>query len=96
MGVTIASLRARALNDQAGVARVLPYVVMRGLGGRELAASIGEVAPGTPVLFISGYTDGEILRRGLLSPDAALVQKPFTPNGLVKAVKDRLAAQVAR
>ena len=39
--------------------------------------------PGTPVLFTSGYTDGEILRRGLLAPDAAFLQKPFTPDGLV-------------
>jgi two-component system cell cycle sensor histidine kinase/response regulator CckA len=77
------------------VALVLTDVVMPGMTGKELAASITEVAPTTPVLFISGYTDGEIVRRGLLSPDAALVQKPFTPNGLVKAVKERLAAQVA-
>jgi two-component system cell cycle sensor histidine kinase/response regulator CckA len=77
------------------VALVLTDVVMPGMTGKDLAASITEVAPSTAVLFISGYTDGEIVRRGLLSPDAALVQKPFTPNGLVKAVKERLAAQVA-
>jgi PAS domain S-box-containing protein len=74
------------------IALVLTDVVMPGMSGKELAANIVEVAPGTPVLFISGYTDGEIVRRGLLSPDAAFVQKPFTPNGLVKAVKERLAS----
>jgi CheY-like chemotaxis protein len=73
------------------VALVLTDVVMPEMGGKELAASIVELWPGTPVLFISGYTDGDIVRRGLLSSDAAFVQKPFTPNGLVKAVRERLA-----
>ena len=77
------------------IALVLTDVVMPGMSGRELAASMAKTTPATPVLFISGYTDGEIVRRGLLSPDAVFVQKPFTPSGLVKAVKERLAGQLA-
>jgi PAS domain S-box-containing protein len=73
------------------IALLLTDVVMPGMSGRELAASMAKTAPATPVLFISGYTDREIVRRGLLSLDAAFVQKPFTPSGLVKAVKERLA-----
>ena len=49
-------------------ALVLTDVVMPGMSGSELAAAVGRLAPGTPVLFTSGYTDGEILRRGLLDP----------------------------
>ena len=75
------------------IALVLTDVVMPGMSGRELAASLAKTTPTTPVLFISGYTDGEIVRRGLLSPDATFVQKPFTPSGIVKAVKERLAGQ---
>ncbi len=77
------------------VALVLADVVMPGIGGRELAASITELMPGTPVLFTSGYTDSEIVRRGLLAPDAIFLQKPFTPNGVVKAVRECLAGQMA-
>jgi two-component system, cell cycle sensor histidine kinase and response regulator CckA len=69
---------------------VLVDVVMPGMGGRELASKIGELRPGIPTLFISGYTDGEILRRGLLEPDAAFLPKPFTAEALVRAVRDRL------
>jgi PAS domain S-box-containing protein len=69
---------------------VLVDVVMPGMGGRELASKIGELRPGVPTLFISGYTDGEILRRGLLEPDAAFLPKPFTADALVRAVRDRL------
>jgi PAS domain S-box-containing protein len=69
---------------------VLVDVVMPGMGGRELASKIGELRPGIPTLFISGYTDDEIVRRGLLEPDAAFLPKPFTTEALVRAVRDRL------
>jgi hypothetical protein len=42
------------------------------------------------VLFTSGYTDGEIVRRGLLDPDAAFIQKPFGPEVIVRIVRERL------
>ena len=61
--------------------------MMPGMGGSELAARVAEISPGTPVLFTSGYTDGEIVRRGLLEPGVAFVAKPFSPEGLVRAVQ---------
>jgi CheY-like chemotaxis protein len=75
------------------VALVVTDVVMPEISGKDLAERIARLAPGTPVLFTSGYTDGEILRRGLLAPDATFIQKPFTPDGLVTAVRERLAGQ---
>jgi hypothetical protein len=44
------------------------------------------------VLFTSGYTDGEIVRRGLLDPEAAFIQKPFAPDAIVRIVRERLQA----
>jgi two-component system cell cycle sensor histidine kinase/response regulator CckA len=70
-------------------ALVLTDVVMPGMSGSELAAAVGRLAPGTPVLFTSGYTDGEILRRGLLAPGADFLPKPFSPEALVRAVRVR-------
>jgi PAS domain S-box-containing protein len=67
-------------------ALMLTDVVMPGMSGSELAAAMAALAPGTPVLFTSGYPDGEILRRGLLEPGAAFLQKPFSPEALVQAV----------
>jgi CheY-like chemotaxis protein len=61
-------------------------VVMPGLGGQELAQRVWESSPGLPVLFMSGYSPDDVVRRGLLHRGAAFLQKPFSP--------DRLAAQV--
>lgn len=74
------------------VSLVLTDVVMPGNSGPELAHRIEELVPHMPVLFTSGYPDGEISRRGLLEPGAVFLQKPFSPAALVAAVRDRLAA----
>jgi CheY-like chemotaxis protein len=74
------------------VALVLTDVVMPGMSGRELAAALAELIPGTPMLFTSGYTDSEIVGRGLLAPGAAFLPKPFTVNALVRAVRERMDA----
>ncbi len=72
------------------VSLVLTDVVMPGMNGRELANRVAESFPGTSVLFTSGYTDSEIVRRGLLDPGAAFIQKPFTPEVIVRILRERL------
>jgi PAS domain S-box-containing protein len=74
------------------VGLVLTDVVMPGMSGRELADQVAILRPGTPVLFTSGYTDGEIVRRGLLDPAAAFIQKPFGPDAIVRIVRERVQA----
>jgi PAS domain S-box-containing protein len=85
--------RAIELTRQNGnrPALALVDVVMPGLSGSELAGELARIAPCTRVLFTSGYTDGEILRRGLLEPGAAFLAKPFSPQALVHAVHAALA-----
>jgi signal transduction histidine kinase/CheY-like chemotaxis protein len=75
------------------ISLLLTDVVMPGQNGRELAERVEELRPGTPVLFTSGYTDGEIERRGLLQPGAAFIQKPLTPAMLINAVRKALAVR---
>jgi PAS domain S-box-containing protein len=75
------------VNRTSKINLLLTDVVMPGKSGRELAKEIEELRPGMPVLFTSGYTDGEIERRGLLAPGAAFIQKPLTPTALVRAVQ---------
>jgi PAS domain S-box-containing protein len=72
------------------IALVLTDVVMPKMSGRELADRIAELSPGTPVIFTSGYTDGEIVRRGLLDPTAAFIQKPFGPEAILRMVRERV------
>ncbi len=68
---------------------IVTDVVMPGMTGSELADEVSRLAPGTAVLFTSGYPDEEILRRGLLEPGAAFLPKPFSPEALVRAVRSK-------
>jgi PAS domain S-box-containing protein len=67
-------------------------VVLPGMDGPELARRATELRPELPVLFISGYTDDEILRRGLLQEGQPFLQKPFTPEALAAKVASLLNA----
>jgi signal transduction histidine kinase/CheY-like chemotaxis protein len=70
---------------------VLTDIVMPGPSGRDLGTMIESRLPGIPVLYTSGYTDGEIARRGLLQPSSNFLQKPFSPEVLVNRVGDLLS-----
>jgi CheY-like chemotaxis protein len=69
---------------------VLTDVVMPGMSGRELADRLWELHPTLPVIFVSGYTEEDILRRGLLDRGRPFLPKPFTPHGLVAKVGEVL------
>jgi CheY-like chemotaxis protein len=75
---------------------VLTDAVMPRMGGRELADHVARLKPGLPVLFMSGYTNDEIIRRGLLSPGAPYLQKPFSPEALASKVREVLDAASGR
>jgi len=71
---------------------VLTDAVMPRMSGRELADHLASLRPGLPVLFMSGYTNDEIIRRGLLKPGAPFLQKPFSPETLATKVREVLDA----
>lgn len=58
--------------------------------GTELARRFRESHPGAKVLLMSGYTDEEANRHGVLESGHALLQKPFMPNALVLRVRQIL------
>jgi CheY-like chemotaxis protein len=64
--------------------------VMPEMGGPELAKQLHAMRPGLRTLFMSGYTDDDILRRGELQPGAAFLQKPFSTEQFARAVRDIL------
>ncbi len=69
---------------------LLTDVVMPGMSGPELAASVRKERPGLPVLFISGYPDVSIAPRGLEVDPEAFVQKPFTAEVLSAKIRQLL------
>jgi signal transduction histidine kinase len=70
---------------------VLTDVVMPHMSGREFAARLEVLRPGIKVLYMSGYTDGAIVRHGVLEPGIAFIQKPVTPAVLIDKVLEMLA-----
>jgi CheY-like chemotaxis protein len=60
------------------------------MGGKELAERLRLNRPGIKVLFTSGYTDNTIVQHGLLDPDTAFLEKPFSPAALVRKVREVL------
>ncbi len=71
---------------------VLADVIMPRASGRDLADRASELAPDTPVLFMSGYTDEIISSKEVLVGDVALIRKPFTANELLAGVARGLNA----
>ncbi len=63
-----------------------------GTNGRDMAAELKKSRPGLKVLFMSGYSGDAIARRGVLEPGARLMQKPFTRDAVLRAVRDALDA----
>ena len=89
--VVEASDGGQALSLMAGheqIDVVLSDLAMPGLGGRELAQRLSEIRPGLPVVFMSGYTDDDLTRRGLLDAGIPYLEKPFSPETLARMIRE--------
>jgi Signal transduction histidine kinase regulating C4-dicarboxylate transport system len=67
-------------------------VVMPEMGGGELVERLVARRPTLKVLYISGYTDDELLRRGVPGAPASFLHKPFTTDELMRQVREVLEA----
>jgi signal transduction histidine kinase/CheY-like chemotaxis protein len=74
---------------------VLTDVVMPRMSGGELARRIGRERPDLPMLFMSGYTGDELVKHGMREASTRLLEKPYTPDKLLQAVRRALEEQSA-
>ena len=76
---------------------VVTDVVMPQLDGPSLVAAIRRTHPGTPVIYLSGYTDDAPHRGGarVPAPSTPLLQKPFTSGALARLVRTMLDRQTS-
>ena len=69
---------------------LLTDVVMPKMSGRELAERMAAARPHIKVLFVSGYTDEDMLQDGPLPSGAAFLQKPFSLAALLEKTRSVL------
>ena len=69
-------------------------VVMPEMGGRQLAEALRRDRPDVRVLFMSGYADDAVLRHGGVEAAKSFIQKPFTPLGLARKVRELIDVPV--
>jgi len=92
--VLVAASGAEALalaeRHEGPIHLLLTDVVMPEMSGRELAHRLASLRPDARVLYMSGYADEAIAQHGVLDPGTAFLQKPFTPDGLARKVREVL------
>jgi hypothetical protein len=93
-----AVLEAAGVDEAIGVAEehgggidlLVSDIVMPGFNGIELATRLAAKRPKMSVLYVSGYSDQEVVLRGQ-QPSVNYLQKPFAPSELVSRVAQVLA-----
>jgi len=66
---------------------VVTDVGMPGMGGLEVARAAKEIAPGVPVVVVTGYTEREDISNARGREVDAVLVKPVEPDALIAAVE---------
>jgi PAS domain S-box-containing protein len=69
---------------------VVSDVVMPGMSGAQMVSRLRESHPSAKVLYMSGYTADASIHHGMLDAGVEFLQKPFTPDGLTRRVRQVL------
>ncbi|MFP4420700.1 MAG: PocR ligand-binding domain-containing protein [Desulfococcaceae bacterium] len=80
--------RFRAAPDSVDLA--ILDVMMPQMGGREALKQMRAIRPGLKALFASGYSENAVHTNYILKAGLTLIQKPFSPADLLRAVRRAL------
>ncbi|HXW68695.1 MAG TPA: response regulator, partial [Dissulfurispiraceae bacterium] len=72
------------------VSLILLDVIMPVKNGREAYEEIKSIEPGVKTIFMSGYTDDKISRKGILEEGFDFISKPINPDTLMRKIRDGL------
>jgi len=76
-----------AQEHEGSIHLLITDVVMTGMNGRELAERLMPLNPEMKVLFMSGYMEDIIAHHGILSSEINFLEKPFSPESLMRKVR---------
>ncbi len=82
-----------ACEHSGEISLMITDVIMPGMNGRELAERMAILRPAMKVLYMSGYAETAVYRKGVLEPGAPFLQKPFGPPDLGRKVRDVLGPE---
>ena len=68
-------------------------LVMPGMSGRELAVRLAGRRPELKVIYVSGYTDDNVVPHEVLEKEIAFLPKPFSLNELAHKVREALESE---
>jgi two-component system, cell cycle sensor histidine kinase and response regulator CckA len=71
---------------------VVSDIVMPTMGGREMALQLRDLRPNSRLLFVSGFSDDEVIREGSVIAGSEYLQKPFSPSTLIAKIEEMLHA----
>jgi CheY-like chemotaxis protein len=85
------------VESEARIDAVLTDLAMPEIGGRDLARRLRTQRPTLPVVFMTGYTDDVVtsrglLDRGLLDSGVPFLEKPLSPDTIVRTMREVIAA----
>jgi CheY-like chemotaxis protein len=74
------------------VALLVTDVVMPQMTGPEVARALTAEQPQAKVLYVSGYSEDDLAEEIAGSPEVQVLDKPFTPETLLRKVQEVLSA----